>query len=268
MTSHLEDLNAEYVASRRGTSEDGGGGEKWRRRLKAGAPYAGAAVGGLALAYFIVAVFIFPPATAASDFAVPNVTGLSFDSATALLHDEGFKVARGERRYDASAPAGQVLAQTPNPGTTEPKGFTVVLDVSRGQRSVEVPRVVGLTREQATSEIQDAGLEVGDVKSVENIAPRGQVLLTSPVGGARAPTPSKVDLTVSDGPGTLVVPDLIGQDYGQVRLLLGQLGFEVGEVTYENNPSFRANTVIGQSPVANSSASAGTTIDLTVAGAP
>jgi serine/threonine-protein kinase len=144
----------------------------------------------------------------------------------------------------------------------------VVLDVSRGQRSVEVPRVVGLTREQATAEIQDAGLEVGEVKTVENAAPRGQVLLSSPVGGATAPTPSKVDLTVSDGPGMLTVPDLIGQDYGQARLLLGQLGFEVGEVKYENNPAFRANTIIGQTPAANSSAPAGTTITLTVAGQP
>ena len=266
MTSHLDDLNAEYVGSRKRPGDDAG--EKWRRRLRAAAPWAGAAVGGFVLAYFIVAVFIFPPTSAASDLAVPNVTGLSFDSATARLHDEGFKVARGERRYDASAPAGQVLAQSPNPGTTEPKGFTVVLDVSRGQRSVEVPRVVGLTREQAVAEIQDAGLEVGEVKTVENAAPRGQVLLSSPVGGAKAPTPSTVDLTVSDGPGMLTVPDLIGQDYGQARSLLGQLGFEVGDVKYDNNPAFRANTVIGQSPAANSSAPAGTTITLTVAGQP
>lgn len=266
MTSHLDELNAEYVGSSNRPRDDAG--DKWRRLLKAAAPYIGAAVGGFALAYFIVAVFIFPPTSAASDITVPNVTGLSFDSATAKLHDEGFKVARGERRYDATAPAGQVLAQTPNPGTTEPKGFTVVLDVSRGQRSVEVPRVVGLTREQATAEIQEAGLEVGEVKTVENAAPRGQVLLTSPVGGARAPTPSKVDLTVSDGPGMLTVPDLIGQDYGQARLLLVQLGFEVGEVQYENNPAFRANTVVGQSPAANSSAPAGTIINLTVSGQP
>jgi serine/threonine-protein kinase len=266
VTSHLDELNAEYVGSRKRPSDDAG--EKWRRRLKKVVPYLGAAVGGFALAYFVVAVFIFPPTSAASDLSVPNVTGLSFDSATAKLHDEGFKVARGERRYDASAPAGQVLAQSPSPGTTEPKGFTVVLDVSRGQQSVEVPRLVGLTREQAVAEIQDAGLELGDVKTVENAAPRGQVLLSSPVGGARAPTPSKVDLTISDGPGQLTVPDLIGQDYGQARSLLGQLGFEVGDVKYEDNPAFRANTVIGQSPAANSSAPAGTTITLTVAGQP
>ena len=266
MSPHLDELNAEYVGTSKRTSDDAG--ERWRKLLRAAAPYLAAAVGGFAIAYFIVAVFIFPPTTAASDLSVPNVTGLSFDSATARLHDEGFKVSRGERRYDATAPSGQVLAQSPNPGTTEPKGATVVLDVSRGQRSVEVPRVVGLTREQATAELDDACLEVGEVKSVENAAPRGQVLLSSPVGGAKAPTPSNVDLTVSDGPATLTVPDLIGQDYGQARSLLGQLGFEVGDVKYEANPAFRANTVIGQTPAANSSASAGTTIQLTVAGQP
>jgi beta-lactam-binding protein with PASTA domain len=266
VNQHLDELNAEYLGPMHRTSD--ARREKWRKRLRTVAPYLVSAVAGFALAYLIVAVFIFPPTSVASDLSVPNVTGLAFDDATGKLHDAGFKVSRGERRYDATVPAGQVLGQTPIPGTTESKGATVVLDVSRGQRSVEVPRVVGLTREQATAAIEDAGLEVGEVSQVENAAPRGQVLLSSPVGGATAPTPSSVNLTVSDGPATLTVPDLIGQDYGQARSLLGQLGFEVGNVTYEANPSFRANTVIGQSPAANSSAPAGTTIQLTVAGQP
>lgn len=266
MNQHLDELNAEYLGSMYGQGDPRR--EKWRKLLRAVAPYLVSAVAGFALAYLIVAVFIFPPTSVASDLSVPNVTGLAFDDATGKLHDAGFKVSRGERRYDATVPAGQVLGQTPIPGATEPKGATVVLDVSRGQRSVEVPRVVGLTREQASAAIEDAGLEVGEVSQVENAAPRGQVLLSSPVGGATAPTPSSVNLTVSDGPATLTVPDLIGQDYGQARSLLDQLGFEVGKVTYEANPSFRANTVIGQSPAANSSAPAGTTIQLTVAGQP
>lgn len=266
MNEHLDDADDFYMGRMGGSRS--AGSEKWRKRLRTVAPYLVSAVAGFALAYLVVAVFIFPPTSAASDLSVPNVTGLAFDDASAKLHDEGFKVSRGERRYDANVPAGQVLSQTPIPGTTEPKGTTVVLDLSRGQQSVEVPRLVGLTREQATAAIQDAGLEVGEVSQVENAAPRGQVLLSSPVAGAKAPTPSIVNLTVSDGPATLTVPDLIGQDYGQARSLLGQLGFEVGKVTFEANPSFRANTVIGQTPAANSSAPAGTTIQLTVAGQP
>jgi beta-lactam-binding protein with PASTA domain len=266
VNQRLDEVDDHYAGSAYRTPNDAG--EKWRKRLRTLAPYLVSAVAGFALAYLIVAVFIFPSTSVASDLSVPNVTGLAFDDATAKLHDAGFKVSRGERRYDATAPAGQVLGQTPIPGTTEPKGATVVLDVSRGQRSVEVPRVVGLTREQAIAAIENAGLEVGEVSQVENAAPRGQVLLSSPVGGAKAPTPSSVNLTVSDGPATLTVPDLIGQDYGQARSLLSQLGFEVGNVTYEANPAFRDNTIIGQTPAANSSAPAGTTIQLTVAGQP
>jgi beta-lactam-binding protein with PASTA domain len=263
---YLGEMDDEYVKPAYRAGDDAA--EKWRRRLRGLVPYLVSAVAGFALAYLIVAVFIFPPTSVASDLSVPNVTGLAFDDASSKLRDAGFKVSRGERRYDATVPAGQVLGQTPIPGATEPKGATIVLDVSRGQRSVEVPRVIGLTREQATAAIQDAGLEVGEVSQVENAAPRGKVLLSSPVGGAKVPTPSSVNLTVSDGPATLTVPDLIGQDYEQVRSLLGQLGFQVGNVTYEANPSFRANTVIGQTPVANSSAPAGTTIQLIVAGQP
>ena len=241
---------------------------KRRHSMRTAAQYLTTAVGGFALAYLVVALLIFPASSVASDLSVPNVTGLAYDDATSRLKDAGFKASRGERRFDAAAPAGAVLAQTPVPGTTEPKGTTVVLDVSRGQRTVAVPRVVGLTLEQATAIIGKAGLELGDVQQVENVAPRGQVLLSSPVGGATVPTPSLVDLTVSDGPGMLTVPDLMGQDYGQARSLLGQLGFEVGTITYDDNDAFAPNTIIGQSPAASTSAPAGTTIQLTVAGRP
>lgn len=266
MTPYLGEMNDDEVTVR--SEHDWDGHDRWRTRLRSAAPYLASAVGGFVIAYLIVALFIFPATSVASDLSVPNVTGLGYDSATARLEEAGFETARGERRFDGAAPAGQVLGQTPLPGTTQPKGATVVLDVSRGQQNVEVPRLVGLTRQQAATAVEDAGLELGDVRQVENAAPRGQVLLSSPVEGASVPTPSRVDITVSDGPGTVNVPDLIGQDYGQARSLLGQLGFDVGEITYDQSGAFAANTVIGQSPAANTPAPAGTTIRLTVAGKP
>jgi beta-lactam-binding protein with PASTA domain len=239
-----------------------------RRLARRSLPYLGSAVSGFVIAYAIVAVFIFPGELVSSDVRVPNVTGLAYAEAAAKLKAAGLKAARGERRYQIGMPEDAVIAQTPLPGSLEPKGASIVLDLSLGQRMGEVPRIVGLTREQAERAIEDAGLDVGDVIQRENEAPRGQVLASSPPGGARVPIPSRVSFTVSAGPATLVVPDLTGQDYVSARSLLVQLGFTVGRVIIDSATTLPPNMVIAQSPAANSSAPAGTAITLTVSGRP
>jgi eukaryotic-like serine/threonine-protein kinase len=231
-------------------------------------PFLVASTGGFLIAYLIVALFVFPAKLVSSDLPVPNVTGIDYVAAKARLEAAGFKVARGEQRYTTGAPEGAVLSQSPVPGSVEPKGSAVVLDVSRGQRSGEVPRLVGLTRQQAELAIQNAGLDVGDVTATADDAPRGQVLSASPEPGTRVPIPSAVSIEVSDGPGTVRVPDVTGQDYASARSLLAQLGFLVGRVTVDTMSAFPPNTVVGQSPAANSSAAAGATITLTISGGP
>lgn len=240
----------------------------WRTAVRRPVPYLAAATGGFLLAYVIVALFVFPATLVATDVHVPNVTGLPFPDASALLAKAGLTAARGEQRYDNSAPAGAVLAQNPLPGAVQPKGGSVVLDVSRGQRMVEVPRLVGLTRAQAQQTLENVGLEVGTVTQTDNDAPAGQVLATAPAAGTRVPAPSPVSFTVSDGPAAVSIPDVTGQDYAAARTLLAQLGFAVGTVTYDTTSALPAGAVVAQTPAAGSPAHPGATIDLTLAGHP
>lgn len=231
-------------------------------------PYLAAAAGGFGAAYLIVAFFVFPVSLASADLPVPNVTGLPFTDASTRLTKAGFKVSKGEQRYDNTAPEGTVLSQSPLPDAVESKGTRVVLDLSRGQRMVEVPRVVGTTLPQAQQIIQNAGLDVGVVTQQNDPAARGTVLASTPMGGARVPVPSPVALTVSAGPATVTIPDVVGQDYAAARTLLVQLGFVVGQVNVDTTSALPANSVISQTPGAGSMAAAGDTIALVIARRP
>lgn len=241
---------------------------RWRGTARRTIPFVVAATGGFLVAYVIVALFIFPAKLVSSDVPVPNVTGIGYRDAVARLEQAGFKAAKGEQRYQNGTPEGAVLAQSPAPGSIEPRGATVVLDLSRGQRRIEVPRVVGLTLQQAELLVGNAGLQVGQVTETGNDAPRGQVLSSSPAPGTRVPVPSPVNLTVSAGPPSVIVPDVTGQDYASARSLLLQLGFRLGQVTTDTSSAFPPQTVIAQSPAANGRASAGTVINLTISGGP
>ena len=228
-------------------------------------PYLAAAAGGFGAAYLIVAFFVFPASLSSADVPVPNVTGLPYADASARLVQSGFRAAKGEQRYDNTAPEGTVLAQNPLPDAVESRGARVVLDLSRGQRMVEVPRVVGMTLPQARQTIESTGLDVGDVTGKDDPAARGTVLASGPLGGTRVPVPSPVALTVSNGPATVTIPDVVGQDYAAARTLLQQLGFAVGEVSVDSTSALPANSVISQSPGAGTTAAAGDTIALVIA---
>jgi beta-lactam-binding protein with PASTA domain len=232
-------------------------------------PYLVAIVSGFLFAYLIVAFFIFPANLVTSDTKVPNVVGLSYDAATVQLQKIGFAVQRGEQRFTSGSAAGQVLGQNPLPDAVEPAGTKIVLDLSQGQRTTQVPQIVGLTRQQAELTLQNAGLDAGDVTERESPSPRGQVLSSAPAGGQQTPLPSEVSFVVSSGPSQLAVPDVTGQSYASAAQLLIQVGFRVAPAEADTLAAGApAGTVTSQDPPGNEPAPPGVTVRLRVATPP
>ena len=236
-----------------------------RAAFERAAPWLAAGSGGFVLAYAIVAFFVFPSSSRRTDAIVPNVNGLPLDQAKQLLSDSGFVTQRGEQRYDNTVPAGTVLAQTPSPNTVLARGGRVLVDLSRGQRTVEVPTITGLTQAQAEATLTNSGLDLGDVVTMDSPSPRGTVLNSFPAAGVRVPAASAINITISAGPGLVTIPDVTGQSYASARTLLEQLGFQVGPPK-EVISTALAGTVVAQDPQPSSAVVAGSVVTLTVAG--
>ena len=73
-----------------------------------------------------------------------------------MLESKGLKVKKSE--HDSTLAKDQVINSNPPPGESVDFGSTVTLLVSKGQSTV--PNVVGLTKEEAISKLEDAGLKV------------------------------------------------------------------------------------------------------------
>ncbi|HWZ58041.1 MAG TPA: PASTA domain-containing protein [Gemmatimonadaceae bacterium] len=238
----------------------------WRSVTERVLPYVVAATGGFILAYAFVFFFVFPARLTPQEITVPNVLGLTFDDARQRLGAAGFTAEQGESRFNVGSPRMTVLSQTPAGSATAPHGTKVVLDVSAGQRRVAIPNIVGMTRDQAQLTLEKVGLEVGPVVERESPLPRGEVMATSPLAGAEAILPSTVTLTVSSGPATVAVPDLVGQPLTQARSTLEQLGLHTGRVTVDSAAADPDGTVTREYPAAGSTVEAGASVSLTVAG--
>jgi eukaryotic-like serine/threonine-protein kinase len=128
---------------------------------------------------------------------VPNVTGQSFDQASATLAARGFKVQRNDQP-SASEDPGTVLKQSPGANQKIDKGSTIQLAVARQPQDVQVPDEKGETQATAVQALTQAGFQVKIVEQPEPTQDEdGHVIDQSPPGGERHKRGSTVTLTVA-----------------------------------------------------------------------
>jgi beta-lactam-binding protein with PASTA domain/serine/threonine protein kinase len=169
----------------------------------------------------------------------------------------------------SSSPKGTVTAQIPSAGTGEAKNSVVTLTISTGPGTPaarQVPNVVGLNAAAATRQLQAAGFRVSPVRQPSTMVRKNTVISTVPTGGATGAHGSLVVVTISAGPPSVAVPNVVGEQFTDAELLLQQDKFVVGKPIHQTSAS-APGTVLAQSP-ASGKAAEGSTVTLTVAKAP
>ncbi len=140
---------------------------------------------------------------------VPEVVGKSEPEATDLLVQAGYQVAV-TRVFSETVPKDVVGAQLPAPGIVTPPGITVALLVSDGPRPglefATVPDVRGMTLDEATAALDQAGLMVTSSELYTQLAPEGRVFAQLPPAGYPVAPGSTVLVIVSKGPYVQVNP--------------------------------------------------------------
>lgn len=94
--------------------------------------------------------------------------------------------------------------------------------------SKSVPRVIGMTLDDARQAITNAGLSAQRTENVRHAtAPAGTVVWQDPPPGVVVPQGSDVQLSVSQGPPRIPVPDVVGYEETTGRMLMEAAGFRV-----------------------------------------
>jgi eukaryotic-like serine/threonine-protein kinase len=198
-----------------------------------------------------------PPKT-----SVPDVVGMNYGDAVQALNDVNLKATKHE--VFSQKPVGKVISQDPPAGEQVVEGTEIVLDVSRGAKQVAVPNVVGMSEDNATTTLQQAGFEVSSTSAPSDSAPQGIVSDQSPDGGTQATKGSTVTITVSSGPSTTTVPDEVGQDKQVAIDDLKANGFKVDVENVACGDPNQDNIVQNQDPAGGSDAPTGSTVNIFV----
>ena len=236
----------------------------WRALPRRAFPYLIAAVGGFLIAYVAVFLFAFPAEVLPDDGILPKVVGKTFEDASAILQKTGFVAQQGESRFHKTIAANIVLQQDPPAGSRQKRGTSVVLALSAGQKTAEVPVTSNMSQQQARIAIENTGLTMGNVSEQLSDSPRGLVVSSSPPPGTKLDLPGTVDIVLSKGPATIQVPDLYGRSVGEARSMIEQLGLRIAGISRDTSSLQPENTIIRQLPAAGQTVSAGGPVSLTV----
>ena len=147
--------------------------------------------------------------------------------------------------------SGKVISTDPEAGSTLSSGDKIMVYVSTGPESAEVPAISRMSLEEYTEAIEDLGLTVGLVMQQDDpVAPQDRVLSVSPEPGTRLDSGSSVEVTVSSG--LVQVPDVVGQPLEVARNLTGGLGVDLvlstSECPAEGGFPVIAQSVVGAQP--------------------
>jgi eukaryotic-like serine/threonine-protein kinase len=136
-------------------------------------------------------------------------------------------------------------------------------------RYATVPRVTGLTAEQATKQLEAEGLEVEFApEEFSEIVKAGEVISSDPDQGAQIASGGTVTLTVSKGPERYDVPKVAGLELAEAKDQIAKSNLSVGDVTRKYSETVEAGLVISSKPAADQSVSPDTGIDLVVSKGP
>jgi beta-lactam-binding protein with PASTA domain len=126
---------------------------------------------------------------------VPDVTNEPFDQAQSQLKALGFSVARTD--VDSALPANTVVSESPQAGTSAPKGSAIALSVSKGPTASPVPDVTGQDPQTATATLQASGFTVKQTQQPTNDPNYDNIVISqSPPGNAQAKPGSAVTIVV------------------------------------------------------------------------
>jgi len=141
------------------------------------------------------------------------------------------------------------------------------LQLFGGAQDTQVPQVTNMTLRAATDRLEQEGLKIGAVERVNSDdVPEGRIVSQAPESGETVEEGSSVDVEVSAGSKTAVVPSVIGMSRADAEAALDGRGLTA---RFESRDSDQPeDTVVETDPVAGESVPAGSTVTVFVSTGP
>lgn len=201
---------------------------------------------------------------------VPDLIGMTEAQAMAELEKNDLTGEVLDYVFD-NAPEGQVIDQDPKPNRTVKINHPPIkLIVSKGPKTSQVPRIVGLPEQDAVITIRNANFRTGQITRENNEAyPEGLVIRQDPQEGVSLVEGNVINFVVSLGPKIteVPVPSLLDKTVDEATALLSEQQLEIGKVQKKVDDAPEGK-IVDQSPAPGEMVSVGSKVDVYVSSGP
>ena len=195
---------------------------------------------------------------------LPNVAGNTLDEAKQKLDELGVKYEI-EEQYSDTIPQGTIIEQDQKPDSKydAEKTRPVKIIVSKGVKMVKVPKVIGLTFEEAVNELEKYELQAEKIDEANLEVEAGIVTKQDKKENEEIIAGSVIKIHVSTGPEKVTVPSVTDRDVEEAKKILTEAKLEVN-VIYKEDTSKSDAVVLKQSIEVGQTVNEGDAITLTV----
>lgn len=195
--------------------------------------------------------------------AVPDLSGMSLEQATAQLRDSRLTLGTVNNVESTDENKDKVVNQRPSNQTQVAQDSAVNLEIGKGVSLVSVPNVVSYSPDEAKKALNDANLQYEEVPQSSQDVDKGKALAQDPVPQTQVIPGSVVKVTVGTGLSTVQVPDgIVGQPLDAATAALAAAKLQV--VSQEADGTEPANQVLTMDPAPGVKVQEGTPVTLTV----
>lgn len=185
------------------------------------------------------------------EIETPDLIGKSYTDAQRIADEKGLRLDIQNEIFNDNKPEGTILEQKPSAGEKIKPGNTIYVTISKGNKTVEVPDLVGVTLERSMRILKDRGLT--NVKVKEEFSEKiqeGMVISQEPSPQNMISPSSTIVLVVSKGPTKQKIPDLTGKTKEDAQKILSRIELKLAIEGTEPSAQIPANCIIRQDPVA------------------
>ena len=197
---------------------------------------------------------------------MPNIVGLSKEEAQQRIEGAKLKFEVSSEEYNTDVEENHIISQDPTyvEGYNKVKeGSTVKVVVSKGTEKTKVPKVAGMSKDDAISAIENAKLKAEIVEETSKKVQEGYVISQETEANTEVNAGETVKIHVSTGTEKATVPGVVGKSQDEAKKALQDLGFVV-TVTNAEDSSKENGAVLKQSLDEGKTVEKGSAITITV----
>ena len=206
-------------------------------------------------------------ATRPKDVQIPNLVGKTVDEAKQILEENKLIYVEDGTEYSTEYEEGQIISQ--NPTYVENRNIKqnteVKVVVSLGTETTTVPKLKGLTKDEAEETAEKSKIKLNIVEETSKTVEAGIIIKQDTDEGETVNAGDTVTVYLSIGTGIkqVAVTSVFGRDEATAKQILESAGLVV-QVEYDEDSTKDNGVVLRQSIESGTTVDEGTTIVITV----